>query len=286
MVYVVERYLPGLCRADLLTGLSKLESALEELRDEGSAVRYFGSTIVLGDEACFCQFEGPSEAAVAEVNRIAGLPFDRIVPAVLVHSNQRTGDMSISTSIPRTARLGRSHRLVLVAALAAVIAVAAWAIAMNVSGSSNRQVRTGVLTRASMLGSLTPQERQYVVGILSLTPAQLRAAFGTDKPFAGPSARVTPPAVTPDSGARLDHQGIRAGTSGSVGTPASAASCGDVCSSSRQVSTIAATPTPASTASCGDVCSSSRHASTIAGTPSPSSAASCGDVCSSYRQAR
>ena len=47
-------------------------------------VRYLGSTIVLGDEACYCEFEGPSEAAVAEANRTVGLPFDRIVPAVTV----------------------------------------------------------------------------------------------------------------------------------------------------------------------------------------------------------
>ena len=76
MVYVVERYLPGLSRSDLLHGLSRLERESE--------VRYLGSTIVLGDEACFCQFEGPSEAAVAEANRKAGLSFDRIVPAVTV----------------------------------------------------------------------------------------------------------------------------------------------------------------------------------------------------------
>ena len=76
MVYVVERYLPGLSRSDLLQGLSRLERDLE--------VRYLGSTIVLRDEACFCQFEAPSEAAVAEVNRKAGLTFDRIVPAVSV----------------------------------------------------------------------------------------------------------------------------------------------------------------------------------------------------------
>ena len=76
MVYVVERYLPGLSRSDLLQGLSRLERDRE--------VRYLGSTIVLGDEACFCQFEAPSEAAVAEVNRKAGLTFDRIVPAVSV----------------------------------------------------------------------------------------------------------------------------------------------------------------------------------------------------------
>jgi Nickel responsive protein SCO4226-like len=82
MVYVVERYLPGLSRSDLLRGLSRLEQ--EAQREGAPAVRYLGSTIVLEDEACFCQFEGPSEAAVAEANRKAGLRFDRIVPAVTV----------------------------------------------------------------------------------------------------------------------------------------------------------------------------------------------------------
>ena len=78
MVYVVERYLPGLSRSDLLRGLTRLEQVSE------TEVRYLGSTIVLGDEACFCEFEGPSEAAVAEANRRAGLSFDRIVLAVTV----------------------------------------------------------------------------------------------------------------------------------------------------------------------------------------------------------
>jgi hypothetical protein len=81
MVYVVERYLPGLSRSDLLHGLSRLD---RETKSDGQDVRYLGSTIVLGDEACFCQFEGPSEAAVAEANRRAGLSFDRIVPALNV----------------------------------------------------------------------------------------------------------------------------------------------------------------------------------------------------------
>jgi hypothetical protein len=78
MVYVVERYLPGLTRSELLQGLLRLEWEPEP------TVRYLGSTIVLRDEACFCQFEASSEAAVAEANRRAGLSFDRIVPAVTV----------------------------------------------------------------------------------------------------------------------------------------------------------------------------------------------------------
>jgi hypothetical protein len=83
MVFVVERYLPGLSRSDLLQELARFERT-QELWDETGAVRYLGSTIVLGDEACYCHFEGPTEAAVAEANRRAGLPFDRIVPAVTV----------------------------------------------------------------------------------------------------------------------------------------------------------------------------------------------------------
>jgi hypothetical protein len=192
MVYVVERYLPGLSRANLLPGLAELESAIEELQGEGSLVRYLGSTIVLGDEACFCQFEGPSEAAVAEANRRAGLPFDRIVPALLVDSTQRRGEMSVSTSVPKTARLGRPRRLVVVSALALVIAAVAWAIATFAMGSGTPSAQHATATEAAVLARLTPQERQYVLGIVSLTPAQLSAAFGTDQPSSVGSGGASP----------------------------------------------------------------------------------------------
>jgi hypothetical protein len=82
MVYLVERYLPGLPQCELLRGLSRLTQ--EHLRGGSTSARYLGSTIVLSDEACFCQFEAASPDAVAEANRRAGLPFDRIVPAVTV----------------------------------------------------------------------------------------------------------------------------------------------------------------------------------------------------------
>jgi hypothetical protein len=84
MVYVVERYLPGLDQHELRSSLGRLREATAELRAEGTAVRYLGSTIVPADEACFRQFEGPSEEAVAEANRRAGVRFDRIVTAVAI----------------------------------------------------------------------------------------------------------------------------------------------------------------------------------------------------------
>ena len=181
MVYVVERYLPGLTRADLMPGLSRLEPAIEELQGEGSEVRYLGSTIVLEDEACFCEFEGPSEAAVAEANRRAGLPFDRIVPALLVPSYHRRDDMSVTTSISQATRRGRSHQLMIVAAIVAAIGVVAWAIATYAVGSGTPTAHSGTPTEQSVLSKLTPQQRQYVLGIVALTPAQMRAAFGTGK---------------------------------------------------------------------------------------------------------
>jgi hypothetical protein len=41
--------------------------------------------------------------------------------------------------------------------------------------------RTGWPTLASVLAPLTPQQRQYVVGLASLSDAELAAAFGTGR---------------------------------------------------------------------------------------------------------
>jgi hypothetical protein len=197
MVYVVERYLPGLSRADLLPRLARLEPVLEELRAEGSAVRYLGSAIVLEDEACFCQFDGSSVAAVAEANRRAGLPFDRIVPAVLVQPTPRSNDVSISTSFPKPVGVRHSPHLAAIGAVVAVIALFAGAgIATRVSQSGTRPAPTAAPTQTSVLRSLTPRERQYVVGVLSLTPAESKAAFGTSPTSAPAAGSGTAPAST------------------------------------------------------------------------------------------
>jgi hypothetical protein len=179
MVFVVERYLPGLSRADLLPRLSRLEPVIEELRGDGSLVRYLGSAIVLEDEACFCQFEGSSVTAVAEANRRADLPFDRIVPAVLVQPTRRSDEMSVSTSIPKTAVRRRSQLLAAVAAIATVVALAVSALATHVVGSGTPSARSAAPTQASVLRSLSPAAREYVVSIASMTPVEARAAFGT-----------------------------------------------------------------------------------------------------------
>jgi len=90
VVYVVERYLPGVSRAELERQLERLERVTR-----GTEVEYLGSTIVPDDEACFCHFEAPSEGAVAEANRRACMSFDRIVAAIAVSgTTQREGERS------------------------------------------------------------------------------------------------------------------------------------------------------------------------------------------------
>jgi hypothetical protein len=84
MVFVVERYLPGLDRDALRHSLEQLEPTVAQMRGEGTPIRYLGSTILLEDEACLCQFEAHSAADVAEANRRAGIPYHRIVAAVAV----------------------------------------------------------------------------------------------------------------------------------------------------------------------------------------------------------
>jgi hypothetical protein len=102
--------------------------------------------------------------------------------------------MSVSTSIPRTARPARSTRLVIVAAVAAVIVAVAWAIATYAASSGSRATNHGTPTQASVLSVLTPQQRQYVLGIAAMSPAQLQAAFGTVQPSAnGASMRSLTP---------------------------------------------------------------------------------------------
>jgi len=144
MVYVVERYLPGLSRLDLLRGLSKLEQATE-----ARAVRYLGSTIVLRDEACFCQFEGPSEAAVAEANQKAGLSFDRIVPAVTVTPSERRSPMTVSPSIPTTVEMRPSRFAGIVILVAACAAAITWALVTYVVNTGSDSVQASTRTPSS-----------------------------------------------------------------------------------------------------------------------------------------
>ena len=124
MVYVVERYLPGLSRSDLLRGLSATRAGERADRPHGGALPRLDHRAA--GRSLFCRFEGPSSDAVAEVNRQAGLPFDRIVPAVTVHP--KGAEMSTYPSIPATVEIKRGRLFGLVVGIAALTAAATWAL--------------------------------------------------------------------------------------------------------------------------------------------------------------
>jgi hypothetical protein len=82
--YMVERYLPGISEEKLRAAVGRVKVAASQMRAEGVAIRYVGSTFAPEDQCCFCLFAGPSPAAVQETNERAAFPFARIVPAVRI----------------------------------------------------------------------------------------------------------------------------------------------------------------------------------------------------------
>ena len=84
--YAAERYLPGITPEQLLDAARRAKAAAAEMTAAGTPVSYLRSTFLPGDQTCYCLFEGPSEQAVAQANDTAGIPYERIVAAVHVAS--------------------------------------------------------------------------------------------------------------------------------------------------------------------------------------------------------
>jgi len=88
--------------------------------------------------------------------------------------------MNITTTIPGQIEIRRSRLAALVVAVATLVAVVTWALTAYAFDNGSAQAEPQTLTRTSVLTSLTPSERRYVNAITSMSPAALRAAFGTD----------------------------------------------------------------------------------------------------------
>jgi hypothetical protein len=84
--------------------------------------------------------------------------------------------MSVSTQTPVAHHRGRLRMPALTLVVAAILAAGGWAIANAVAGSSHPSAAAG--SEASVLASLSPQNRSYVKAITELTPRQIAAAFG------------------------------------------------------------------------------------------------------------
>lgn len=80
--YLVEHYRPGFTVEALRQCATRIWVAADEMGREGKPVRYVRSTIVPADESLLCLLEAATEELVHETYARAGIPFDRISPAI------------------------------------------------------------------------------------------------------------------------------------------------------------------------------------------------------------
>ena len=85
--YMVERHLPGITNDQLSAAAARAKSTTAEMSDEGTPIRYLRSTYVPGEEKCYCLFEGPSADAVEQANNRAEIPYERVVEAMHIASD-------------------------------------------------------------------------------------------------------------------------------------------------------------------------------------------------------
>ena len=82
--YMVERHLAGFPPDQLPAAAAAAKQKSAELSSEGQDVSYVRSTYLPEGEKCYCLFEGASSEAVAEVQRRAGLLYEKIHEAAFL----------------------------------------------------------------------------------------------------------------------------------------------------------------------------------------------------------
>jgi hypothetical protein len=82
--YLVERYWPGVTSELLLDALDRGRQVMEQMCKEGTRIRGISCTFIPGEEVVFSVYEGPSAAAIRQLNERADIPVSRIVEAIAV----------------------------------------------------------------------------------------------------------------------------------------------------------------------------------------------------------
>ena len=81
-VYMVERSLKGISMEDLAGAQKAAIATAETMKGAGESISYIRSTFAPEDGRCMCLFDGESAEQVQRLNDTAGLPYDRVVPAL------------------------------------------------------------------------------------------------------------------------------------------------------------------------------------------------------------
>ncbi len=84
--YLVERYWPGVTSELLLEALTRGRRVIEEMSIEGTRVSDISCIYIPGEEVIFSVYEGPSAAAIRQLNERSGIPVSRIVEAIAMTS--------------------------------------------------------------------------------------------------------------------------------------------------------------------------------------------------------
>jgi hypothetical protein len=85
--YLVERYWPGVTSELLLEALNRARRVMGQMSAEGTDVRDISCILIPGEEVVFSMYEGPSAAAVRQLNERADIPVSRIVKAIAMTSD-------------------------------------------------------------------------------------------------------------------------------------------------------------------------------------------------------
>lgn len=80
--YLVEGYWPGLGELGGEEAARTARRAGSRMRQADGELHYLGVLLIPGDEVAFCLFAAPSESALDEAARRAGLPVYRVVEVV------------------------------------------------------------------------------------------------------------------------------------------------------------------------------------------------------------
>jgi hypothetical protein len=81
-VYMVERSLPGISMDQLAAAQRRAIDTASEMTAQGTPVRYIRSTFVPDSGKCMCLFAADGEDEVRLLNEKAGIPFDKVTPAM------------------------------------------------------------------------------------------------------------------------------------------------------------------------------------------------------------
>ena len=88
--YVVERHLPNFTGEMVAAAAKRAKQTTLAMTREGTPVRYMRSIFILGEDKCYCLFEGESADTVRQANERAELPVKSISEAWSITTEEIT----------------------------------------------------------------------------------------------------------------------------------------------------------------------------------------------------